>query len=68
MIARMETKNGVTQVSTINMRVDFSCTDGGMTQELLNVTEIGSTLKQMGGERVTESVGRNGLLNASITT
>ena len=68
MIARMETKNGVTQVGTVNMRVDFSCSDGGITQELLNVTEIGSTLKQMGGERVTESVGRNGLFNTGITT
>ena len=67
MIARMEAKNGVTQVGTINMRVDFSCSDGGMTQELLNVTKIGSPLKQMGSKRVSEGMGRNGLLNTGIT-
>ena len=45
----------------VEVDVDLSGGDGFVAEHLLDGTEIGSTLEQMGGERVAEGVGRDSL-------
>src|SRR5690625_658443 len=50
----------------VHMRVDFSGQDGSVPEHLLHRAEIGSSLEQMCGERVSEDVGIDILCNAHL--
>ena len=55
-----------TQMGRVDVGVDLSGGNGFMSKHGLNGTQISPTLKQGGSEGVTERVGRDSLLNASL--
>ena len=52
------------QHRAVDMGIDLGSGDGFMSQHGLNGTQVGSSLQQVGGKRMTERVRTNGLLDA----
>lgn len=56
----------VAQMGCVEMGVNLCCEDIFVAQELLYLTYVGTSLQQVCGERVAESVRADLLINASI--
>jgi len=50
-----------TEVPAADMRVDLVASRGGVTEEFLDVPEVGSGLREMGGEGVPKGMGSHAL-------
>lgn len=50
----------------VEMEIDLGGGDGFMAEHLLDGTQIGSPLEQMGGKGVAQSMGRNGALDSGL--
>jgi hypothetical protein len=53
-------------ISAGNMGVTFSCAQIGMTKKGLDVTNVGTAFKKMGGEGMAKAVNGNILVNPGM--
>ena len=63
----MMKKDLLTESGRINMGIDFCGTNGLMAQHRLNGTEVSAPFQQGGGKGMSEGMGRDSFLNASLT-
>ena len=54
------------QPGVVHVKVYLGCANGFVAEHLLYGTQIGPTLEEMGGEAVTECVGRYGAFHAGL--
>ena len=65
-IAWMMVEDGLPQVGSFYVGIDFRGADILVSQQCLNHPQVGSSLEQGGGETVAQGMGRDGLLDACI--
>ena len=63
-VSRVMQEYLLAQSCGVDVRIDFSGANTFVSQHHLNGAEVGPTLEQFGGERVTKGVRRNGFLDA----
>lgn len=66
-VARMMIYDFIAQTGSVDVCVDFGSGNLFVSQHALDGTQIGSSLKQMRGEGVTESVRTDGFPNSGKT-
>lgn len=59
-------QNFLPQAAAVKVGVDFRGADALMSEHALYGPQVGSSLQQMGGKRVSESVGADGLFQAGL--
>ena len=64
----MATLDQVVQALAADVRIDLRGTDVGVTQHLLYCSQVRTSLQQMGGERMSEHVGREFLNHSRPAT
>ena len=66
-VPRMMLDNLLAEHIPVDMGIDFGGPDAFVPQHGLDSTQVGSAFQEVGGERVAEGVGANGLFQADET-